>query len=311
MSEGIDAEAIASNIPPEPAAAAPSAPEPEPAVTETPKAVETQAEQPQTEQQPQEDPDFVRRFNALARKEREMLQREQQIKERHQEFENYQKERAKLKDNPLDFLESNGWKFQDLADYVLNNNQATPETQVSRLQKRLDDMEAERKAEIESREKAEQQAKNEEQLTAFKNSIKETVSTKSEQYELVNEYGEYETVYDVIANYYNEHGVILDTDKAAAEVEKYLEDRLTKAANTQKFRRRYSPIEQAIADAAERKEELRPQDTGLSTLTNESVSQAPAQPKDESGYLSEEESKAKSAEILREWIMKKKGYTKT
>lgn len=307
MSEGIDAGAIASNIPAgEPAA--PPAPEPAP---ETAAVEEPQAEQPHVEQQPQEDPDFVRRFNALARKEREMLQREQQIKERYQEFENYQKERAKLKDNPLDFLEANGWKFQDLADYVLNNNQATPETQVSRLQKRLDDMEAERKAEIEAREKAEQQAKNEEQLTAFKNSIKETVSAKSEQYELINEYGEFETVYDVIANYYNQHGVILDTDKAAAEVEKYLEDRLAKAANTQKFRKRYSPIEQAIADAAEGKEEQRPQDTGPSTLTNEAVSQAPAQPKTESGYLSEEESKAKSAEILREWIMKKKGYTKT
>lgn len=309
MSEGIDAGAIASNIPSETAPAAQPAAEQAPAPE---SATEQQLEAKEPEQlQPREDPDFVRRFNALARKEREMLQREQQIKERYQEFENYQKERAKLKDNPLDFLEANGWKFQDLADYVLNNNNPTPETQVSRLHKRLDEMEAERKAEIEARQQAEQQAKNEEQITAFKNNIKETVSSNSEQFELINQYGEYETVYDVIANYYNQHGVILDTDKAAQEVEKYLEDRLEKAASTQKFRKKYSPIEQALSEAAAGKSEQRPQDTGPTTLTNEAVSSAPAQAKTDDAYLSEEESKKKSAEILREWILKRQGYTKT
>ena len=181
----IDSGEIASGINNAPAPEA-VAPQSEAAPTPHGDSEQQAAAEPELQQQtpPEQDPDFVRRFNALARKERELLQRESEMKERLGEFENYQKERAKLKENPLEFLESNGWKFQDLADYVLNNNKPTAETQVSRLQKRLDEMEAERKAEIERREREAKEQANQKTIADFKNSIKELVSSNNEQYEL-------------------------------------------------------------------------------------------------------------------------------
>ena len=273
---------------------------------EQPAAAEPEQQQPTP---PEQDPDFVRRFNALARKERELLQRESEMKERLGEFENYQKERAKLKESPIEFLESNGWKFQDLADYVLNNNKPTAETQVSRLQKRLDEMEAERKAEIENRERQAKEEENKKTITAFKNSIKELVSSNNEQYELINHFNAIDTVYDVIQNYYNQNGEVLDTAKAAAEVEKYLEQQFEQAASTSKFKKRYSPIEQALAEASEEKKVSQAPDTR--TLTNEAVASTPSPSQAESTYLPEEESKRKSAEILKEWMLKRQGYTKS
>lgn len=324
MSQSIDAGAIAANIP-SGGASSESAPASSPVTevstpapsdgTDLQTPVEPQSSEPASQTPPEQDPDFVRRFNALTRKEQEILRREQEFKSKYGEYENYQKERAKVKENPLEFLEANGWNFKDLADYVLNNNQPTTETQVSKLQRRIDEMEAARKQEIEEAQRREQEAKNQATVTAYKENIKKEVSSKSEQFELINHFGEYDTVYDVIENYYTQNGVILEVEKAAAEVEKYLEQQFEKAASTNKFKKRYSPIEQALS------EQRQPEKPGFpgsqvpnepSTLTNEiASSSASPQGNQPAPYLSEEESKKRAAEILREHILRKKGYTKT
>ena len=309
MTQPIDAGAIASNIDSTPAAD----------TNETPAATNEQApvsespSEPQSEQQSQQqdDPDYVRRFNALARKERELQKQREEMQAKYSEYESYQKERSKLKENPLEFLESNGWKFQDLAEYVLNDKKPTPDQQVSALQKRIDQLEADRQREIEEREQREAQKKNQQTISEFKKGIEKTVSEKNEQFELINHLGEYETVYDVIESYYNTHGVVLDTVKAAEEVEKYLEQRFEKVASTSKFKNRFAQSEPAKSDeqasgfesAVQKQSEPR-------TLTN-TIASAPAAPDtSEKPYLSDEESKKAAAEKLREWMLERKGYVK-
>lgn len=314
MTQGIDAGAIASNISNPEAAPAPApAPEEQQQSTEGGEVVEAeQPVQPQVEEEkPEQDPDFVRRFNALARKEREIREREQQFKSKYGEYESYQKEREKLKENPMDFLESNGWTFKELADYVLNNNNPTPDQQVSKLQQRIDQLEAERKQEIEDRKKNEELEKNKQTISEFKSNLKKEISAENEQFELINHFGEYDTVYDVIDNYYNAHGVILDVKKAAMEVEKYLESQFEKAASTNKVKKKFS---QFFEPQKETEAESKPSSQASnepSTLTNDVVSSGASSPASEQPYLSDEESKARAAEILREHLLRKKGYTKT
>jgi len=254
------------------------------------------------------DPDFVRRFNALSRREQETIKRERELKEKYSEYENYQRERAKLKENPLEFLEANGWNFKDLADFVLNDQKPTAENQVSKLQRKIEEIENERKREIEERERREKESYNNQVITTFKNNIKQEVASNVDQYELINHYGEFDTVYEVIENYYNQHGVVLDIKKAALEVEKHLEQQVERAASTNKFRKKYSPIEQAISESAEQKT----MSSEPKTLTNDLVSTGTSSQSsvESQTYLSDEESKRRSAEILREFLLKKKGYTK-
>lgn len=316
MSEGIDAGAIASNMSTPAVDTAPAAASESEVPTTTEQiAVESQEGlQPEAEQQSQQldqDPDFIRRFNALARKEREIREREQKFKDRYGEYEGYQREREKIKENPLEFLESNGWSFQDLADFVLNNNKSTPDQKVSKLQQRIDQLEAERKKEIEDRARMEQEYRAQQTVSDYKANIKKEISANNEQFELINQFKEYDTVYEVIENYYNQNGVILEVSKAANEVEKYLESQFEKAASTSKLKKKFSHYFQPDPSKEDEGQSKQASFSEPSTLTNDVVSSSAASSSTNSTYLSDEESKRRAAEILREHILRKKGYTKT
>lgn len=260
----------------------------------------------------QHDLDFTRRFNALSRREREILQREQQFKDQYGQYESYQKERELLKSNPVEFLEKNGWKFNELADYVLNDQKPTADRQVSELQKRIDQLENERKMEIEQRQKAEQDQKNQAQITQFKENMKAQITGKDD-YELVNHFGEYDLVYDVIENYFNQYKTILPVDKAAAEVENYLEKQFTRAAETNKFKKRFN-LANELANPGESQQPGQSEPAPSfppRTLTNDSVANTqPASTQPTEHYLSDEESKRRSAQLLQDHFRKKQGYTR-
>lgn len=281
---------------------------------ETPAPSQEQSASPSQEQvetQPKEDPDFVRRFNALARKEREIREKEQQFRSQMGQFEAYQKERELIKEKPLDFLEKHGWNFNQLAEYVLNDKKPTADMQVSELQKRIDQLENMRKQEIEDRQKTEQEQKNQEAINNFKTKIKSTVSEKLDNYELINHFGEFDLVYDVISSYYANHGQILDIDKAAEQVESYLEQQFEKAAATNKFKKRFNLAEH-LGEAQKPSSEPAAKQTMPQTLTNDYVANSPSPTTSEPApYLSEEESKAKAADLIRQHFLKKQGYTKT
>lgn len=274
----------------------------------------TETAAPEPAPAPQEDPDFVRRFNALARKEREIRQKEQVFKEQMGEYEAYRKERELLKNNPLDFLEKNGWKFNDLAEYVLNDQKKTPDMQVSELQKRIDQLEAERKAELETKQRSEQEKQNQAAINNFKEKIKTSITENNETYELINHFGEYDLVYEVISNYYANNGQILDVDKAAQEVENYLEQQFEKAAATNKFKKRYNLGENLGQDQQKPSfadQVAKQMSTPPPTLTNDYVANSPSPQSGEPiSYLSDEESKAKAADLIRQHFLKKQGYTK-
>lgn len=257
-----------------------------------------------------EDDDFVRRFNSLTRREKMLNERDQEIKGRWNEFQEYQKERESLKNDPVSFMEKHGWKFNDLADFVLNDRKMSPEQQISKLQEKLDRLENDRKREKEEAETQTKRQKYDETIGNYKKELKTFVQGKGEELELVNHFGEYEMVYDVIESYYNTNGTILDVAKAAQEVEKYLEAQLEKATSTKKFKSKFATAPEEKRGGEEAKPKF-PPESGMRetprTLSNDSVSSS-ASTTEKSNYLSDEESKARAAEMIRQSWLKRKGY---
>lgn len=282
---------------------------PEASVTSASEPQEYQPEQQQKHQT--EDLDFSRRFNALTRREKLILEKDQEVKQRYSEIQEYQKEKDLLKSDPVGFLEKHGWKFNDLADFVLNDRKLSPERQMSELQKKIDQLENERKREKEETETSKKTQKYQETITNYKKQIKEFVDSKADDFELINQFGEHDTIYDVIENYYNQHGTILEVEKAAREVEKYLESQLDKAASTRKFKSRFSA--QASEEPKSEGEPVKPKfppQSGISesprTLTNETAYSGSASASEKVNYLSDEESKARAADFLRQAWSKQK-----
>lgn len=287
-----------------------AAPEAQAPVAESAPAPDTSAPTPKDERN---DDDFVRRFNALTRREKMLNERDSEIKSKWNEYQEYQKERESLKSDPLAFMEKHGWKFNDLADYVLNDRKTTPEQQISKLQEKIDRLEAERKKEREDAENNQKAQKYTETINNYKKELRKTIEEKGDELELINHFGEYDMVYDVIENYYNTHGTILETAKAAAEVERYLEQQLERASSTKKFRARLNPNtpdEKQGGESAKPKFPPEPESDNRRmsprTLTNDAVSTSSISEK--GGYLSDEESKERAAEMIRQSWLKKKGY---
>lgn len=240
--------------------------------------------------------DFTRRFNALARREKQATDREGSLKEQAGKYEEYQTDIQSIKDNPIEFLRKHGWEFNQLADFVLNDGKVPQDTQMTRMQDQIKKLTDERSKDQEDQKLQSQKDK----VTQYKNQIKNFVTEKSEDYELINEFGEHDLVFDVMQNYYDQNGTILEIDKAAAEVERHLDEQVQKAANTKKFKSRYSLItseekkEGEGASVPPQVGEQRP-----NTLTNGAVATTPSTT-EKPVFLSVDESKAKAAEFLRQ-----------
>lgn len=245
------------------------------------------------------DLEFAKRFNVLTRREKQINEKNQEVSQKWNEVQEFQKDREMIKEDPVSFLEKHGWKFNDLAEFVLNDKKKTPESQISELQKRLESFENEKKKESETKEQEQKRKQEEETINSFKKNIEDTVKQNTEEFELVNQFGEYETVYQVIENYYNQHNTILDVKEAAKHVEKYLEGQLEKASGTKKFKSRFhSALDQ-------RKEEEGTSQTPR-TLSNDQVTSSSGSEAKSEGYLPYEESIQRSADLIRQAWQKKR-----
>lgn len=261
---------------------------------------------------PSQDMDYARGWNALTKREKMLTDRERALKEQSAKYQEYEGALDLIKTDPVAFLEKNGWNFNQLADFMMNDRKVSPENQIQKLQSRLDEFENQRRREIEERETRESRQKAEETVNNYKSKIKNEITEASEEFELINAFGEFDTVYDVIEEEYNRSGKILDVKEAAKWVEKYLEDQSEKLYATKKFKTKYNLMD-AIAEK-EQKEELPPRvresETPHRTLTNLDAARTVPPRTEENRWLSDEESKRKAADFLRESFARKKGLVR-
>lgn len=207
--------------------ASPAAPVSVPEVVLVPSAPEHVADSKEPtdaapETKPEERPDASgRRFAELSRRQREIVQREQALKEQASKVEPIAKaiEEARASKNPAKILEAAGFTLDDVIEFYANGAEETPVAPEKTVEELVDErLEAKRREEAE----ADRVAKVEKQISDFKASIKSTAEAGGDAYELVNRFAQHDLVYDVVLQHHADHGEVLPIEKALQHVEDYL-----------------------------------------------------------------------------------------
>lgn len=234
------------------------------------------------------------KFAALSRKEKLIKQQEMQFKQQESQFRQQQSEfqkqldaikaeneklkaeyeqyKAGVRKNPLAKLQEEGYDFEKLTEMQLNEGRPTPEMLLERTKAELETgykSEIEKiKAELAEKEKAAQEAaekaeleRQEEIKQNYQTEIAQFIEQNSADYELINLNNAQGVVYDVVEQFYEEHGRILSLKEAADFTEKYLEEEASKLLKAKKLNK------QPQTPQSEKKESL--------TLSNEMSTQVP------------------------------------
>lgn len=256
------------------------------------KDVET-AEGIKPEDSTKPDPEFAKRFASLTRREREVQSQADRHKAEIQEAQAFKQQKGLIKSNPVKFMEENGWKFEDLIDFVVNDQKITPSKENQALLDRIEKLEREKEDEKTS----EKTKKENENIAIYKTNLKNKISEQKDKYELINEYDQFETVYETMNEIFQQTGEEPELDKVAEEVEKHIEQMLDNqfkaASNTSKFKSRFSPAQEpqqgSVVPGSERTA-----DPKIVQNTDSNSSESSSR----SSYLSEDESKRRSAKML-------------
>lgn len=261
-----------------------SSKQPEAPVEEV-KSVETTKEE--------DDPKFAARFAALSRKERELLQKEQSIKQSQREYQAYQKAVQDAKNNPVAYLQAAGLTLEEAIQKIINEGKEPTPEEV--LKKDVDSI----KAEVEAYKKAaqEHQARQQEQRRqaeeqSILGNIKNFVESNPEKYELIMAYNAIPDVWEVIKRTYLETGgkVHLTEEQAAEAVENDLleqaREEAKRVANLKKLQTESNQVKVSNPKEVSKVSQ---------TLTNQTATTPASPPK----RLSREDSIKEAAKLLK------------
>jgi len=269
--------------------------------------------QKEAEKQPEktEEVDYSSRFAALSRREKQLIDKERRIKEMESKYKDndsnyksWEEKKANFKKNPDSIFEEVGMTFDEMVNFKLGiaaeEKVPGPDDMYKKLKLELEqdfDSKAKAKEELEQKTKKEaREQQNAQTIENFKTEIVETVKRQADKYELINYQGNYDLVYDVVQQYFNETEEVLSLEQAADHVEAYLESLVEGATKLKKFQSRFAPkseTQQPIEGAFKTNPG---QEQTPKTLSNALTSQ-------NSSYngesVSVEESKRRAAALLR------------
>ncbi len=259
-----------------------------------------------------EEQDYSSRFAALSRREKQLIEKERKLKEieskykdKDSNYQSWEEKKAKFKANPDSIFDEVGMSFDELINYKLglNAEEAKPENPNDMYKKLKAELENEVESKLRAREEAEQKARAEAQerenaqtIENFKSELVDTLKSQSDKYELINYQGNYDLVFDVIQQYFDEHEEVLSIDKAADHVESYLESLVEGATKLKKFQSKLAPkaeptqVPESAAKTAPAQESLPKTLSNAMNSQNSSFNREP---------ISIEESKRRAAQLLR------------
>lgn len=187
------------------------------------------------------------KFAKLSKKERELKAKEDEIARREAALsarENEKKEptaeelRAAAKKNPKKFMEDYGITYDELTNFILAGGQEkVPDkadealTAVQKLEKKI--QEEKEAAEKEENERTDAFIAKEKQK--YRTLLDEHLRENADTYELIVAHNANGVVFNVIEEYFMEHGKVLDFDTAAEWVEKYYEAEAKKIIGAKKI----------------------------------------------------------------------------
>jgi len=274
--------------------AAPAEPPPESApVVEAPLKKEELKDEPK-------DPKFGQRFAELSKRQRALLEKEKELKEREERLAPVVS--ARDEKDYRKRLEAIGLTYEELTDFILKDGEEDePLTEEERIEavveKKLTAKE-QREKEAKDSEEAERTAKQakeqEEALQAAietrKKVLAETVEANQDKYELTFTMRQTDLAWDVTEAWWNEHQEMLSPEQALEKVEAYLEEEAGKILKAKKFQK--AP---EVPQEPEATRERAP--AKATTLSNRiQTSQSPVA---ERPHFSREESKRRAAAMLK------------
>lgn len=222
------------------------------------------------------------RFAVLARKEQEVFRRAQAVRQQQaaiakqaEEIRAFEAAKRSARLNPLEALKQLGLTYDDVAQYVLNDNTPTPDAQVQSVREELESYKRQMREEQESLIKQQQeQAAREQQaiVEQFREEVSDYIGQHADTYELTSLYGGASLVSDVIEEHFKMAGKLLTIPEAAKLVEEHYEDLARKAQATKKFAATKQQVDSAQAQTQAPAPRMGP------TLTNSLTATATANP---------------------------------
>jgi hypothetical protein len=205
-----------------------------PTVTTTPEP--KQETPPKPEPKTQDDDEIITRMSHLAKRERLLAQKQQQLKALEEHANKYSSLKERAKANPIEALTELGLTIDNIVDYQLNN--ADPaKAELNAIREEIKAIKEGSQAEKE----AAVTAKREAAVNAFKGVIADTAAS-SEDYALINSSSEgIELVYDACKQYYETTGEQANLLTVMQTVEDYLLEREEKRLSIPKLRNRLMP----------------------------------------------------------------------
>lgn len=268
------------------------------AVEEEVDVLEENSEEPKVEKK--EETRISARFAALARREKQLLEREKAIKDYEVKSKSLSKAIENIKKDPMSALQEVGLTFEELAQAYLNGQnpdyEPTPEEKIKQIEERLAQREQQEKEAVEraEQEKLEKEQKRiEESISNYKANLKRQIDNEGDKYELIRANEAYDMVYDVIETYYKDNQQVLEPAVAMEHVEQYLEEQARKLLNLKKFAPKSTEQAEEVKDNSP---DVRVS-TPSPTLTNKQFTATTATAKPEG--LSREESLRRAAALIK------------
>ena len=254
-----------------------------------------------------QDVEFSRKFAALTRKEKEHREavkawetEKADMAAKLQQYEDAERAQAQTKEelplnirlqrDPLGTLAEMGIGYDELTELAINDGKLTPEMQMKVLK---DDITRSYEQQIKNleerlneRDKQEEEAKYNTVVDNFKQEITEFIDTNSQEFSIIKSTGNEDLVYDVISEYYESEGKILDIADAAKEVEAHLNAQAEKILQIEKF-------------ASQLKGAQEPQKNEVQSPTTLSNDHSTTSSNVVENKLSNEESKAQAAKLIK------------
>lgn len=242
---------------------------------------------------------FAAKFAALSRKEKALKQREAQITQqmaqieaRLKEFEGKDAELStykslpdRIKRNPFEVLKEQGVTEQQLLEMLANDGKPTQEMIMSEYEKKVMSKVEELEKKLADKEAKENEQKYEAALQQFQGQLTDFVN-KTEDYELIRANDAVDVVFQVIEEHHKETGNILSNKEACDAVENYLLEEAKKLVDRDKVKKLLQPEAKKAVPAQGKSQ----------TLSNAQAAQAS---KPSGRKLSDDESKAEAAKLLR------------
>ena len=291
----------------------------QPETQEAPAPAEAQApalagdstpEPPQNMPSPEENPapdHFERSWAAIKAAEKRNLEERNEVKAQRQEIDTMRQQleqmkaeneqlRGQFKENPVEFLEKSGLTFDDLAKRVLNDGAASPEELIKRTQTQSQTEIQQLRDEIRSQREMIQEQSHERMIREYQGEI--DLALKNEEFELLRDYPESETlIFNLASQYAQEHGTVLTPTDAARRVQESLIDQLKSLSKSAVVRKLLGAQEAPENPSTEKSTPSNSGQNKTKTLTNALSSEPPASVPSRSG-MSEQQILMEAAKLI-------------